>query len=885
MSADGLSGLRWLSALFGRTWINKFLFLIKKMRGERIHTKRKLGGLSLWMDRALSHSMGYQFVILLIIAMVTLLIAWSLVAMFPMSEVHDINHVSPLVYPFYLLIDSNALNAIYLDGESKSGTLVVACVIYLLGVVVFTGMLISFITNMISRRVDNYNNGVNSYVDSGHVVVLGYDDVAPSIIASICKEHPDAYVLMVSSLSTDYIRSRLIESVCSKDLERVIIRTGHRTSMETYEGLRLEKAHSIYVVGNRSLPDHDATNIECVKNITDYLMERKAALNPGLSITCVFEDFDTYRALQTDTLPFFKQLFSDDKSGLKLRFIPFNFYTDWAKKVFVSRRCQDGNSDTEVRYPLLGKGLRPDSSEYVHLVFVGTSTFGVTFATEAAKMLHFPNFEQPGKSGGLSDGNVGKDRRIRTRITFIDNMMDVEMPVFITRYRHFFEVQSYYYQDCSGETVGERVRHAASRFKGTDADFLDVEFDFVKGDIFSENVQQLLCEWCADKRQQLSIFLTMANQRKNFAISMNLPDVIYEASVPVFVRQDRASDFISQLNQVYEKDKADGQPSGKVYKKYILKDQNVETVDVRDRYSSIYPIGMVDVLYELDDEIVTQAMLINYLYGTASRFKWMSFDHGLLNLFAIDDIGDDQLKAKREKVIDEAEEAWRKLPVPLKWSNIYCACHIPYRLSALRSFRRLDVDDASHDMDPLSEEEIKVFAPVEHNRWNIEKLMLGFRKPLPHEDSYRFPEPEQSKAKSANKKLYIHSDIRPFGDLNEIMYLDLEIIRFTPWICQMSKFRKSQTAVSSPSPHRKWGGSKKTLLAVFAALLLALVVMGRCVSSRKAGSDAYLYKGVLVTDTGTSYGNYTFYNDTLRFQKDSDNSLEKDADSKDVKKK
>ena len=120
MSADGLSGLRRLSALFGRTWINKFLFLIKKMRGERIHTKRKLGGLSLWMDRALSHSMGYQFVILLIIAMVTLLIAWSLVALFPMSEVHDINHVSPLVYPFYLLIDSNALNAIYLDGESKS---------------------------------------------------------------------------------------------------------------------------------------------------------------------------------------------------------------------------------------------------------------------------------------------------------------------------------------------------------------------------------------------------------------------------------------------------------------------------------------------------------------------------------------------------------------------------------------------------------------------------------------------------------------------------------------------------------------------------------------------------------------------------------------------
>ena len=78
-------------------------------------------------------------------------------------------------------------------------------------------------------------------------------------------------------------------------------------------------------------------------------------------------------------------------------------------------------------------------------------------------------------------------------------------------------------------------------------------------------------------------------------------------------------------------------------------------------------------------------------------------------------------------------------------------------------------------------------------------------------------------------------------------------------------------------------GDKASIFG-FAALLLALVVMGRCVSSRKAGSDAYLYKGVLVTDTGTLYGNYTFYNDTLRFMKDADNSLEKDADSKDVNK-
>ena len=63
-------------------------------------------------------------------------------------------------------------------------------------------------------------------------------------------------------------------------------------------------------------------------------------------------------------------------------------------------------------------------------------------------------------------------------------------------------------------------------------------------------------------------------------------------------------------------------------------------------------------------------------------------------------------------------------------------------------------------------------AIVEHNRWNVEKLLMGYRKPKQEEDKYEHPE-FVSKLKK-NKDLFIHHDIRPFGQLKAIKELDYE---------------------------------------------------------------------------------------------------------------
>ena len=100
--------------------------------------------------------------------------------------------------------------------------------------------------------------------------------------------------------------------------------------------------------------------------------------------------------------------------------------------------------------------------------------------------------------------------------------------------------------------------------------------------------------------------------------------------------------------------------------------------------------------------------------------------------------------------------------------------------------RGLKSDDTSHDQCPLTEEEIQQLARVEHNRWNVEELLMGFRKPRPEEDKYNY-DGEIAKALKGNKNIFIHHDIRPFDDLDEIQKMDFEIVKYIPWLLKMTE--------------------------------------------------------------------------------------------------
>lgn len=673
------------------------------------------------------------------------------------------HNLSQWLLPLYLLIDSNALNNLYIDNGVHGWMLFASSLTFLLGAFIFNGIIIGIITNSIERRVKDYHNGHLHYLTSGHYIIMGYDEMIPSIITHVFNKDKDAYVLVLTSADVTDIYETLQKSFSKKQLKHVILNYGHRTSTESYKDIHLESAEEIYVVGNRTRSAHDAINVECVDSICSYLEQSEIEEHPQ-RIVCVFEDLDTYAAFKTS------EIFERVKN-LKIEFMPYNFYTGWAKQVFVKRcHCDMGRADEIIRYPpVFGDGIKPEGDQYVHLVFVGTTNFAVAFAMEAAHVLHFPNFN--------------RNNKLKTRITFIDKNADKEKDEFIVRNRHFFEVQSYLYQDLSDDIMHRISPNTTASFfgrkegyvKGKDFDFLDVEFEFIKGDIFSEKVQDVICQWAKEhnEKQYLSIFLALSNQRENFAFGMNMPDEVYDKEIPIFIRQNRSDNFVSNLRNADDGIRKDKKKN--TYSK-VVNGELKQNVPLGGRYSHIYPFGMNETAYSADVHSLKRAQLINYLYEKAD-YESYKFP-GFLTLAAI----------PKEKIWTEASELWEKLSVALKWSNLYNAYTMRTKILTLRAMRGLKLTDDSQDLSAISESEARELAMVEHNRWNVEKLLMGYRKPHKEEDKYVHSAHAGELKK--NKERFIHHDIRPFDDLDSVRELDYEFSRYIPWIMQMTEEKK-----------------------------------------------------------------------------------------------
>lgn len=717
----------------------------------------------LGFDRTLAHSLLRQSIIVIVALLLALGAAYLMLCVFNQDweKFCSDEKLNKYLLPIYLLIDSNALNNLYMGSDQtyvEGWALVVCSIIFLFGAFIFNGVIIGVITNFIDRRVRSHQEGHIHYLNSGHYIIMGYDDMVPSIISHVLADKK-AYVLLLTSMNAMELREKLLKSFSVKQMERVIINYGHRTSIETYKDIHLESAEKVYIVGNHENPAHDAINVECVDAICQYLSRPNVKDTPT-RITCVFKDLDTYAAFKTSEI--FKRV-----GELGMEFVPYNFFTGWAKQVFVKRKYRDFDfPEPEFDYPAVyGKGITPEDERYVHLVFVGTTNFAVAFAMEAAHVLHFPNAD-----------------KVKTRITFIDKNADKEKDEFIIRNRHFFEVQSYYYRDLSemtekdawvtpyekqkqGKPIGDYLR-----FSGKDANFLDVEFEFIKGDVFSKNVQDEVSGWAKEhgEKQYLSIFLALADQRQNFVLGMNMPDEVYDHEVPVFIRQDRSDNFVTDLRRADRREKeTDRLPYTKVKENGELDEKKRHA-----RYANIYPFGMNETAYSADEHSLKRAKLINYLYST------MPSEHQFQGILALDAM-------PAEKIWEEADEKWKELSVALKWSNLYSAYAIRTKLATLRAMRGLDIDDTSHDCDMLTDDEVKVLALVEHNRWNVEKLLMGYRKARKEEDKYEH-EDIQDQLKR-NKKLFIHHDIRPFEALDGIKKLDEEFSRYIPWIMRMTE--------------------------------------------------------------------------------------------------
>ncbi len=161
---------------------------------------------------------------------------------------------------------------------------------------------------------------------------------------------------------------------------------------------------------------------------------------------------------------------------------------------------------------------------------------------------------------------------------------------------------------------------------------------------------------------------------------------------------------------------------------------------------------------------VSNAMVINMIYNVGTYLKNISPS----NLYNAKDY-DMALKtfiqhSPKQRIKDKWDEM--KDSPELKMANICCADCLETKLRSLSA----SCSNVSPNINKLLQKQLKWFANSEHARWNVEKLIFGFRpynEEEMYEDEFLFGE-EQTQKRRRMKKKFIHIDICSINDLIRI---------------------------------------------------------------------------------------------------------------------
>lgn len=570
---------------------------------------------------------------------------------------------------------------------SMSSVFTILCA--LLGLVFFSGMLISVISNVLERRVDSYVKGETTYKLSDHVVVLGKSKSLPSLLHALTESHPDSFIALMSETNSEELRD-LIHANVNKSIEnKVIVMNGVRNTHDDLVRLNLKSnVKEIYILGEENEQAHDAINMECLDMVVKELPESE----PKIKCHVELHSHTMYAILQT------VEMSEDIKK--KVEFLPFNFNEIWAQKALATMPGREmiinGHEQSWKYQPLDDKGITVDSKKHVHLVIVGMSDMGLSLATNAAHIMHYPNFKED-------------DKNSRSRITFIDRQALTKGHELRCRHRALFDLMQW-------RQVGRKENVEAvtwfdpmaddklqSPYRGLlgEVNFLDQQWEFIEGSLSDDSIVDYLGSCAANNDEILTIAFCHDSSERNAKECLMLSDNVINNVHQVLVRQKESPTMINLLR-------------------------------MRPGYEKIKPFGIESECYYNDVINEECGKLVNACYC------------------GIEDLENS----------DEVQKKWRGLSVANKWSSIYCANMFLSKLRFIglntnNDLSQSDIDDAVnlHMEDSIIR--------TEHNRWNFEKLLMGFRPLSSKEEQQQWISQKQQM-----KKRMLHLDIAS----NEMLY-------------------------------------------------------------------------------------------------------------------
>ena len=582
----------------------------------------------------------------------------------------------------------------------------ISALIAILGFLLLNGLLISTLINWFDRHRDQWINGEIIYKRfkrrwslSKHYVVIGGGDEVVGVVNQLMNEKEGClpYVIIQTSSDIDALRRKLFSALhLQKQKQHIVLYYGSSTSKEDLSQLGLNNAQEVYIIGENSSSDdadsyHDTVNMECLSLLRDLYIETPN----GKKITARIDEVNKFRqalattsdeeALRSEpnnrelekwwgdrprlqcrvmfeyqtTFSVFQFFDVDEQMTTYIEFEPFNYYEMWAQKVLINREVEkesikDKFNRLEDYLPLEGsEGITRESDDYVHLFVVGMSRMGVAMGIEAAHLAHYPNYTE--------------EKKIRTKITFIDTNASANKDFFIGRFSDLFKLSHWRYGSVeAGELKWEkRYSPDSEAFGYLGGDFIDVEWEFINSGLEQRAVQDYILSSTRSKAR-VTIAICFPESNRAHAAALYLDKRIYESDrlLQVLVYNRNGSAIINAITQ----------------------------------NNKFYPYCGKIRSFGCSSECVVKR------YIDISEFVGRQIDRAY--------------NKSERKAIEKVKAYEGKSKGAMLWSSIYNGNTLWTKLRSI----------GFNPQNPVIDENaIQTLADVEHNRWNVEELLMNFR--------------------------------------------------------------------------------------------------------------------------------------------------------------
>ena len=195
------------------------------------------------------------------------------------NEFFDGRYIGALVTSVKWMIAPNTI--ISYDVHEHLAMLVLAAVVVVIEMVLFSGAIIAMVTTSLRKYIDKKSQAKGKILVSNHFVILNWNSKVPDIILNLMLKDYKNNIVILSNQSKEFIENEIKSVFLTNDMSfkskiNLIIKEGDTLLRSNLEDISIEKASKVCIMARDDMIDGDDDNI-----INSDLLNLKIVLRLG----------------------------------------------------------------------------------------------------------------------------------------------------------------------------------------------------------------------------------------------------------------------------------------------------------------------------------------------------------------------------------------------------------------------------------------------------------------------------------------------------------------------------------------------------------------------------------------------------------------------------